>query len=60
MIHGSHTDTKDAIERLAKDVEEQVAKRGKYSRRRMHDDDADIGKSDKSFIISICQIISKF
>ena len=48
VIHGSHTDTKDAIERLAKDVEEQVAKRGKYSRRRMHDDDADIGKLDHS------------
>ena len=47
VIHGSHTDSKDAIERLAQDVEAQVAKRGKYSRRRAHDDDADIGKFDR-------------
>ena len=44
VVHGSHVDTKDAIERLAKDVEAQVEKRNKYSRRRAHDDDADIGE----------------
>jgi len=43
VVHGTHTDTKEAIERLAKDVEDQEIKRQKYSRRRTHDDDADIG-----------------
>lgn len=42
VVHGVHQDSKDAIDRMAADVEAQVAKREKYSRRRMHDDDADI------------------
>ena len=46
VVHGAHVDSKDAIERLAQDVEAQVAKRSKYSRRRVFDDDADIGKSN--------------
>ena len=41
-VHGMHQDTPEALERLAKDVNDQVAKREKYSRRRMHDDDSDI------------------
>ena len=41
-MHGVHEDSKDAIDRMAKDVEAQISKREKYSRRRMHDDDADI------------------
>ncbi len=44
VVHGAHVDTKDAIERLAEDVEAQVEKRNKYSRRRTHDCDADIGE----------------
>ena len=35
-------DTPEALDRLASDVQAQIAKRDKYSRRRMHDDDADI------------------
>ncbi len=42
VVHGVHKDTTDAIDKMAKDVEAQAAKREKYSRRRMHDDDADI------------------
>ena len=39
---GVHKDTPEALDRLASDVDAQIAKRDKYSRRRMHDDDADI------------------
>eukprot|EP00093_Oithona_nana_P007467 07467.XXX_391389_390679_1 [CDS] Oithona nana genome sequencing. len=42
VVHGVHEDSKDAIDKMAQDVEAQIAKREKYSRRRMHDDDADI------------------
>ena len=42
IVHGTHKDTPDALDRLAKDTEAQISKREKYSRRRMHDDDADI------------------
>ena len=42
VVHGLHTDSKDAIDKMASDVEAQIAKRDKYSRRRVHDDDADI------------------
>ena len=42
VVHGLHEDSKDAIDKMAADVEAQIAKREKYSRRRMHDDDADI------------------
>lgn len=42
IVHGVHRDTKEAIDRMAEDVEKQIAKRDKYSRRRAHNDDADI------------------
>lgn len=42
VVHGVHQDTPEALNRLAQDVHDQIAKREKYSRRRMHDDDADI------------------
>merc|ERR1712141_727164 len=41
-VHGVHQDSKDAIDRMSQDIEKQQEKREKYSRRRMHDDDADI------------------
>jgi len=41
-VHGMHKDSPEALERLSKDINDQVAKREKYSRRRQHDDDADI------------------
>ncbi|XP_012253133.1 pre-mRNA-splicing factor syf2 [Athalia rosae] len=42
ILHGLHEDKKEAVDRLVEDVEKQIAKREKYSRRRMHNDDADI------------------
>lgn len=42
VVHGTHKDTPEALDRLASDVQAQITKRDKYSRRRMHDDDADI------------------
>ena len=42
VVHGVHKDSKSAIDRMAQDIEAQQAKRDKFSRRRMHDDDADI------------------
>ena len=42
MVHGVHKDSKSAIDLMAQDIEGQQAKRDKFSRRRMHDDDADI------------------
>jgi len=42
IIHGTRKDSQMAINRMAEDVKTQVAKRDKFSRRRMHDDDADI------------------
>ena len=42
VVHGVHQDSKDAIDRMSQDIEKQQEKREKYSRRRMHDDDADI------------------
>lgn len=42
VVHGTHKDTPEALDKLSKDVKDQIAKRDKYSRRRMHDDDADI------------------
>ncbi|KAL2915666.1 Pre-mRNA-splicing factor SYF2 [Polyrhizophydium stewartii] len=38
----SHTPSPDAVERLARDVEKQQLKRGKFSRRRAFDEDADV------------------
>lgn len=42
IIHGMHEDNKDAIDKMVNDLEGQIAKRAKYSRRRIHNDDADI------------------
>lgn len=42
IIHGMHEDRKDAVDNMVNDLEGQIAKRGKYSRRRTHNDDADI------------------
>ncbi|CAA9994442.1 unnamed protein product [Nesidiocoris tenuis] len=42
ILHGLHKDTKEGIDRMVEDLEKQVAKREKYSRRRTHNDDADI------------------
>lgn len=42
VVHGTHKDTPEALDRLASDVQSQITKRDKYSRRRMHDDDADV------------------
>ncbi|GLG94315.1 hypothetical protein R5R35_013878 [Gryllus longicercus] len=42
ILHGLHEDTKEGIDRMVEDLEKQISKREKYSRRRMHNDDADI------------------
>jgi len=42
LIHGSHKDSKEAIDRMVEDINKQIDKRSKYSRRRRFDDDADI------------------
>lgn len=42
IIHGLHKDKPDAVDNMVKDLEQQIAKRDKYSRRRTHNDDADI------------------
>lgn len=42
IIHGMHEDRKDAIDKMVNDIEGQISKRSKYSRRRTHNDDADI------------------
>ena len=42
IVQGTHKDTPEALDRLAEDVHKQIEKREKYSRRRRHDDDADI------------------
>ncbi|XP_069943344.1 pre-mRNA-splicing factor syf2 isoform X1 [Cherax quadricarinatus] len=39
---GLHKDSKEAIDSMVDDLEKQIAKRDKYSRRRIYDDDADI------------------
>jgi len=42
IVQGSHQDRPEAVDNLVKSVENQIFKRNKYSRRRMHNDDADI------------------
>ncbi|ESO06393.1 hypothetical protein HELRODRAFT_184929 [Helobdella robusta] len=37
-----HKDTPEAISRMVEDLDKQIAKRAKYSRRRIHDEDDDI------------------
>lgn len=42
ILHGLHKDTNEGIDRMVTDLEKQITKREKYSRRRTHNDDADI------------------
>uniref|UniRef100_A0AAG5DMJ7 Pre-mRNA-splicing factor SYF2 n=1 Tax=Anopheles atroparvus TaxID=41427 RepID=A0AAG5DMJ7_ANOAO len=42
ILQGLHKDTPKAIDNMVKDLEGQIAKRKKFSRRRTHNDDADI------------------
>ncbi|KAI7805375.1 pre-mRNA-splicing factor syf2 [Triplophysa rosa] len=42
LIHGTHVPSKVSIDRMVEDVEKQIEKRSKYSRRRAYNDDSDI------------------
>lgn len=42
ILQGLHQDKKQAVDKMVEDLEKQIAKRNKYSRRRMHNDDEDI------------------
>uniref|UniRef100_A0A6M2DL93 Pre-mRNA-splicing factor SYF2 n=1 Tax=Xenopsylla cheopis TaxID=163159 RepID=A0A6M2DL93_XENCH len=42
ILQGLHKDRGDAIDNMVQDLEKQISKREKYSRRRTHNDDADI------------------
>lgn len=42
ILHGMHQDKKEAVDNMVQDLEQQISKRQKYSRRRTHNDDADI------------------
>ncbi|XP_056647432.1 pre-mRNA-splicing factor Syf2 [Diorhabda sublineata] len=42
IVHGLHKDRPQAVDNLVKSIEDQIDKRSKYSRRRTHNDDADI------------------
>ena len=42
MIHGTHKPSDTAVTRMVEDLEQQYAKRGKFSRRRAFNGDADI------------------
>jgi len=42
VLHGLHKDSQDSINKMADDVERQISKRDKYSRRRKYDPDADV------------------
>ncbi|KAL2099168.1 hypothetical protein ACEWY4_005648 [Coilia grayii] len=42
LIHGTHVPSKDGVDRMVQDLEKQIEKRSKYSRRRAYNDDADI------------------
>ncbi|XP_043281238.1 pre-mRNA-splicing factor Syf2 isoform X2 [Venturia canescens] len=42
ILQGLQEDKKESIDRMVDDLEKQIAKREKYSRRRTHNDDADI------------------
>lgn len=42
ISQGTHKDTPDAIKRMVSDLEDQLMKRKSFSRRRAHNDDADI------------------
>ncbi|XP_075443327.1 pre-mRNA-splicing factor SYF2 [Ascaphus truei] len=42
LYHGTHVPSKDGVDRMVTDLEKQIEKREKYSRRRAYNDDADI------------------
>lgn len=42
LLHGLQRDTPTAIDNMVKDLDQQIEKRKKFSRRRTHNDDADI------------------
>ncbi|XP_053321964.1 pre-mRNA-splicing factor SYF2 [Spea bombifrons] len=42
LYHGTHVPTQDGIDRMVSDLEKQIEKREKYSRRRAYNDDADV------------------
>lgn len=42
IIHGRHTDRKEDVDRMVEDLEKQIQKHEKFSRRRRFNDDADI------------------
>ena len=42
IIQGLHKDSKQAVDRMVGDLEKQIEKRNKYSRRRAFDEDADV------------------
>lgn len=42
ILEGTHKDSKAAVDNMVKDLEDQIEKRKKFSRRRMHNDEADI------------------
>nr|XP_009929389.1 PREDICTED: pre-mRNA-splicing factor SYF2 [Opisthocomus hoazin] len=42
LLHGSHVPSKEGVDRMVADLEKQIEKREKYSRRRPYNDDADI------------------
>lgn len=42
IIQGLHKDSKESVDRMVTDLKKKIDKRDKYSRRRRHDDDADV------------------
>ncbi|XP_055532614.1 pre-mRNA-splicing factor Syf2 [Wyeomyia smithii] len=42
VLQGLHKDSPNAVDKMVKDLEQQIDKRKKFSRRRTHNDDADI------------------
>ncbi|XP_062996013.1 pre-mRNA-splicing factor SYF2 isoform X2 [Elgaria multicarinata webbii] len=42
LLHGTHVPCKEGVDKMVSDLEKQIQKREKYSRRRSYNDDADI------------------
>nr|XP_033786867.1 pre-mRNA-splicing factor SYF2 [Geotrypetes seraphini] len=42
LLHGTHVPSKEGIDKMVADLDKQIEKREKYSRRRAYNDDADI------------------
>nr|CAG4638078.1 EOG090X0ECA [Chydorus sphaericus] len=42
VVQGLHKDKPEAVDRMVESLQKQIEKREKYSRRRRHDDDAEI------------------